>query len=88
MTRTAVEAALAGIDADDPDVPALVSTAKAFAGDTLKLVAAEMIQMHGGIGMSWEMPLSHYAKRLVMLGHILGDEDEHLARYMALGEPA
>ena len=48
------------------------------------LAAEEAIQIHGGIGMTWELPLSHYAKRMVMLGHILGDEDEHLQRYMEL----
>ena len=49
-------------------------------------MAEESIQMHGGIGMTWELPLSHYAKRLVMIDHELGDEDHHLARYIALGE--
>ena len=48
------------------------------------LAAEEAIQIHGGIGMTWELPLSHYAKRMVMLGHILGDEDEHLQRYIEL----
>ena len=43
------------------------------------LVAEESIQMHGGIGMTWELPLAHYAKRLVMIDHQLGDEDHHLA---------
>ena len=41
--------------------------------------------MHGGIGMTWELPLAHYAKRLVMIDHQLGDEDYHLERYIALG---
>ena len=41
--------------------------------------AEESIQMHGGIGMTWELPLAHYAKRLVMIDHQLGDEDHHLA---------
>lgn len=50
------------------------------------LVAEESIQLHGGIGMTWELPLSHYAKRLVMIDHQLGDEDHHLARYMTLNE--
>ncbi len=49
------------------------------------LVAEESIQMHGGIGMTWELPLAHYAKRLVMIDHQLGDEDHHLERYIALG---
>jgi hypothetical protein len=35
--------------------------------------------------MTWELPLAHYAKRLVMIDHQLGDEDHHLARFIALG---
>jgi alkylation response protein AidB-like acyl-CoA dehydrogenase len=50
------------------------------------LVAEECIQMHGGIGMTWELPMAHYAKRLVMISHQYGDEDHHLERYIALGE--
>jgi len=48
------------------------------------LVAEEAIQLHGAIGMTWELPLSHYAKRLIMIGHQYGDEDYHLAQYIAL----
>jgi alkylation response protein AidB-like acyl-CoA dehydrogenase len=51
-------------------------------------VAEEAIQLHGGIGMTWELPLSHYAKRLTMIDHQLGDQDEHLQRYIALGRAA
>jgi len=61
------------------------SAAKATIGKAGSLVAEEAIQMHGGIGMTWELALSHYAKRLVMIGHELGDEDYHLARYIELG---
>ena len=43
------------------------------------------MQLHGGIGMTRELPLSHYAKRVAMIDHPLGDEDHHLARYIALG---
>ena len=43
--------------------------------------------MHGGIGMTWELPLAHYAKRLVMIDHQFGDEDHHLQRYIELGRP-
>jgi alkylation response protein AidB-like acyl-CoA dehydrogenase len=46
------------------------------------------VQMHGGIGMTWELPLAHYAKRLVMIDHQLGDEDHHLQRFAALGRQA
>ena len=60
-----------------------VSMAKNLIGRTVKLVAEETIQMHGGIGITWEYPLSHYAKRLVMIDHQLGDTDWHLERVMA-----
>jgi hypothetical protein len=36
--------------------------------------------------MTWELPLSHVAKRLVMIDHQLGDEDHHLGRYIALSQ--
>lgn len=62
-----------------------VSGAKFTIGRVGTLVAEEAIQLHGGIGMTWELPLSHYAKRLVMIGHQLGDEDDHLGRFMELG---
>jgi alkylation response protein AidB-like acyl-CoA dehydrogenase len=52
------------------------------------LVTEEAIKMHGGIGVTWEPPLSHYAKRLTMIGHELGDEDHHLERYISLGVTA
>ncbi|MFV3075594.1 acyl-CoA dehydrogenase family protein [Niveispirillum fermenti] len=62
-----------------------VSAAKYTIGRVGTLAAEEAIQLHGGIGMTWELPLSHYAKRLVMIGHQLGDEDHHLERFIALG---
>jgi alkylation response protein AidB-like acyl-CoA dehydrogenase len=65
-----------------------VSAAKFTIGRVGTLVAEESIQMHGGIGMTWELPVSHYAKRLTMIGHQLGDEDHHLARFIALGNAA
>jgi hypothetical protein len=40
--------------------------------------------LHGGIGMTWEYSLAHHAKRLVMLGHQLGDDDHHLQAYAEL----
>ena len=56
------------------------SMAKELIGRAARLIAEESIQMHGGIAMTWEYPVSHYAKRLVMIDHQLGDTDHHLAR--------
>ena len=65
-----------------PEQSRTASMAKNLIGRTVKLVAEECIQMHGGIGITWEYPLSHYAKRLVMIDHQLGDTDWHLERVM------
>jgi len=64
------------------------SAAKFTAGRVGTIAAEEAIQLHGGIGMTWELPLPHFAKRLIMIGHQLGDEDHHLARFSALGRAA
>ncbi len=62
-----------------------VAAAKYTIGQAGIRLAETCIQLHGGIGMTWELPLSHYAKRLVMIDHRYGDEDHHLSRYIALG---
>jgi alkylation response protein AidB-like acyl-CoA dehydrogenase len=63
-----------------------LAAAKYTVGYVGTLVAEDSIQLHGGIGMTWELPLAHYAKRLVMIDHQFGDEDHHLARFAALGQ--
>ncbi|CAM5780757.1 acyl-CoA dehydrogenase family protein [Castellaniella caeni] len=86
QARSAVIRAAAALDGDDRLArEQALSAAKYTIGRVGILVAEEAIQLHGGIGMTWELPLAHYAKRLVMIDHQLGDEDFHLQRYMALG---
>lgn len=51
-----------------------------------QFISEKGIQSHGGIGMTWEYSFAHYAKRLVMIGHQLGDDDYHLERYASLLE--
>lgn len=85
QARSAVINAAAALDGDDAlERDRLIAAAKATIGRAGTLVAEESIQLHGGIGMTWELPLSHYAKRLVMIDHQCGDEDHHLARFIAL----
>ena len=62
-----------------------LSAAKYTVGHVGSHLSREAVQLHGGIGMTWELPLAHYAKRLVMIDHQFGDEDYHLMRYVALG---
>src|SRR3954451_25056196 len=85
QARSAVINAAAAIDDSRITRERALSAAKASIGRIGTLVAEESIQMHGGIGMTWELPLAHFAKRLVMIDHQLGDEDHHLQRYVELG---
>ena len=85
QARSAVINAAAALDAGRIARERALSAAKFSIGRIGTRVAEEAIQMHGGIGMTWELPLAHYAKRLVMIDHQLGDEDHHLQRYIALG---
>lgn len=80
MARSITISAAARLD--DDDGARIVSMAKTFIGKAARLVAEEAIQMHGGIAMTWEYPVSHYAKRLVMIDHQLGDTDHHMAQVM------
>ncbi|KUZ13668.1 pimeloyl-CoA dehydrogenase small subunit [Burkholderia diffusa] len=86
QARSAVINAAAQLDAPRVARERALAAAKYSIGRIGTLVAEESIQLHGGIGMTWELPLSHYAKRLVMIDHQLGDEDHHLARYIALSK--
>jgi alkylation response protein AidB-like acyl-CoA dehydrogenase len=88
QARSAVINAAANREADRVTRERALSAAKYSIGKIGTRVAEECIQMHGGIGMTWELPLSHYAKRLVMIDHQFGDEDHHLERYIALGRSA
>ncbi len=88
QARSAVINAAAALEADRLTRERALSAAKFSIGRIGTLVAEESIQLHGGIGMTWELPLSHYAKRLVMIDHQLGDEDHHLQRYITLGREA
>ncbi len=88
QARSATINAAAALDGDRLARERAISAAKFTIGRVGTLVAEEAIQMHGGIGMTWELPLPHYAKRLTMIDHQLGDEDFHLARYIDLGAAA
>ncbi|HSW16933.1 MAG TPA: acyl-CoA dehydrogenase family protein [Ramlibacter sp.] len=85
QARSAVINAAAALGAERVTRERALSAAKYTIGRVGARVAEECIQLHGGIGMTWELPLAHYAKRLVMIDHQLGDEDHHLARFIALG---
>jgi len=84
LMRSVVEGALEAIDAGRSDVDQAVSLAKAVAGDTLHLVSREMIQLHGGIGMTDEHDAGFYIKRARILETMWGNAAFHRERFARL----
>ncbi len=65
-----------------------VSAAKVRIGQSGKFVGEESIQIHGGMGMTEELAVGHYFKRLTMINAELGNVDHHMKRYTALSSAA
>jgi alkylation response protein AidB-like acyl-CoA dehydrogenase len=84
LTRSCVEAALIAIDRNANDVPLLAALAKAKASETLHLVSNEMIQMHGGIGMTDAHDAGLYIKRARVAEALYGGASYHRDRYASL----
>jgi alkylation response protein AidB-like acyl-CoA dehydrogenase len=63
-----------------PNVALLASAAKAYCSDVLTKVAAETIQLHGAIGITWEHSAHHYFKRAHGSAQLFGAPASHLAR--------
>jgi alkylation response protein AidB-like acyl-CoA dehydrogenase len=60
-----------------------VSAAKARIGQAMKFVGQQAVQLHGGMGVTNELPAAHHFKRLTMIELTLGDTDHHLARFVS-----
>jgi alkylation response protein AidB-like acyl-CoA dehydrogenase len=58
--------------------PMIASRAKLQVGRSGRHIAQESIQLHGGIGMTAEYPVGHYAARLTAIEHTLGSSQDHL----------
>lgn len=84
LMRSVVEGALEAIDAGRSDIDQAVSLAKATAGETLKLVTREMIQLHGGIGMTDEHDAGFYMKRAAVAEAQWGNAAYHRDRFATL----
>ncbi|MGZ5923157.1 MAG: acyl-CoA dehydrogenase family protein [Rhizomicrobium sp.] len=84
LGRSCVEGALQAIDRDANDVAQLASLAKAKVGDLVHLVSNEMVQMHGGIGMTDAHDAGLYLKRARAQEATFGGSSYHRDRYATL----
>ncbi|WP_408899759.1 acyl-CoA dehydrogenase family protein (plasmid) [Nocardioides sp. R1-1] len=79
--RSAMHVGLAAASGHDgPELPVVASLAKAYCSDVFEFASHENIQIHGGMGFTWEVPAHLYFKRAKAMALFLGDSDEHRER--------
>jgi len=83
QARSMASLACAKVDAEKNPAERrrVVSAAKIRIADACRHVAQEAVQLHGGMGMTEEMKVSHTFRRLTMIAQQFGDADHHLERF-------
>lgn len=79
--------AVLNLDSADDVRARAVSAAKATIGRAARFVGQNAVQLHGGMGMTEELAIGHYFKRLTALQYEFGSTDHHLSRYAQLTRP-
>ena len=72
-----VDAAVAAVASDDPRADTLLSAAKAFVGEHGVSALHDCIQLHGGIGVTWEHDLHLYLRRVALNANTFGTTHDH-----------
>ena len=76
--------AMCDLSDNSSDVECTVHALKALVGKMGKRIFAEAIQIHGGMGITDELDIGHYAKRLMMINTLFGGEDYHQGEFNKL----
>ncbi len=84
LSRSIVADALQAIDDDRPDLPLIASAAKARLSRVFVHVASDAVQMHGGIGVTYEHDIGFYLQRARVASTCFGAEPYHVARFSRL----
>jgi len=80
----AVYLAVLNLEAEPATRARAVSAAKATIGRAARFIGQNAVQLHGGMGMTEELAIGHYFKRLTAVQYEFGTTDHHLARYAEL----
>ena len=83
QARSMASLACAAMAGDSPTRGRTVAAAKLRICDAAERVSKESVQLHGGMGMSEELKVSHTFRRLTMMRQLYGNEDAQLARLAA-----
>ncbi|WP_454789220.1 acyl-CoA dehydrogenase family protein [Mycolicibacterium lutetiense] len=84
QASAAVYLAVLNLDADPAQRAKAVSAAKATIGRAARFVGQNAVQLHGGMGMTEELAIGHYFKRLTAVQYEFGSTDYHVGRYAEL----
>lgn len=79
--------AVLNLESDEAVRARAVSAAKATIGRAARFVGQNAVQLHGGMGMTEELAIGHYFKRLTALQYEFGSTDHHISRYAQLTRP-
>ena len=82
-SMTALACATVDGEADPAARRRVVSAAKVRIADACRHVSQESVQLHGGMGMTEELKISHTFRRLTVIAQAFGDADHHLERFTA-----
>ena len=88
QAAAAVYLAVLNLDSDATTRAKAVSAAKATIGRAARFVGQNAVQLHGGMGMTEELAIGHYFKRLTAVQYEFGSTDHHISRYAELSRPA
>ena len=84
--RATTAAAVAAISARSPDAGLSASIAKSYVGEMATEIVQGCVQMHGGIGVTWEHDLHVYLRRVALYRSMFGTPEEHNLRVYQLQE--
>lgn len=79
-SRAVAEAAVDAVATGDPAARELTSVAKAYVSEKTPLIGRDCVQLHGGIGFTWEHDVHLFLRRIEANAIVLGDVGEHLRR--------
>ncbi len=80
-TRCVVHGALQAVDSNAPNASQAIWRAKVQTARSARFVGSQAIQLHGGMGMTDELNIGHYFKRLTIIDTLFGNVDYHLKRF-------
>lgn len=83
-TKSLLYRAACALDASDEDARRSLLALKVMVGKAGRNIGGEAIQMHGGMGMTEELPVGSYVKRLMIANTLFGDADYHQQRFSQL----